>query len=407
MRRFIERVQAYSQWIAVSAAVLLMAGGIAYSVHLGEELKYQDEKDYYELAVILVTTGNYALSDGELTAFRAPGYPLLLAGLYGVGGGIVSARLVNFSLLAATVLLCCGIARRISGGVAAAFTALLLLGYPVLFYTAGTLYPQTLSGFLLALFLWLAWRQSAAAWVYFVAGVVYGGLVLTVPVFLMLVPLVGIGIWLEAKAGRRGLVLLAIGCMLAVGPWTIRNYRAFDAFVPVATNAGVNLWAGNNLYTTPQSGVRVKMPPEYYNWVMRQRKPLNEIGRSAFFADEAFKFMREHKLRFISLYVRKFLNYFNYHNRLATVSQGLGAVDWIMLLTYGPLLLLGVGRFLAFAWWRPTGFDWLCLALYLASAAIYALFFTRIRFRLPFDLLLIGVAAGFIADMAARWRTKE
>jgi hypothetical protein len=44
----------------------------------------------------------------------------------------------------------------------------------------------------------------------------------------------------------------------------------------------------------------------------------------------------------------------------------------------------------------------LFLALYLGGGMAYAIYFTRIRFRLPFDWLLIAVDAMFLARLLAR-----
>jgi hypothetical protein len=47
------------------------------------------------------------------------------------------------------------------------------------------------------------------------------------------------------RAGAAMLILL-----VAVSPWTIRNYHAFNRFVLVSTNGGTNMWMGNNPETT-------------------------------------------------------------------------------------------------------------------------------------------------------------
>jgi hypothetical protein len=43
---------------------------------------------------------------------------------------------------------------------------------------------------------------------------------------------------------RRAAALLVAALVLIV-PWTVRNYVAFDAFVPVSTSGALNLWQGN------------------------------------------------------------------------------------------------------------------------------------------------------------------
>src|SRR5207245_1750453 len=51
------------------------------------------------------------------------------------------------------------------------------------------------------------------------------------------------------RAGRpRGLARAATFLALAIGvvaPWTCRNWRVYDAFVPVSTAGALNLWQGN------------------------------------------------------------------------------------------------------------------------------------------------------------------
>ncbi len=48
-----------------------------------------------------------------------------------------------------------------------------------------------------------------------------------------------------AWKGRIGTAVLA--CVLGILPWTVRNYSAFGAFVPIKSNFGLEFWLGNNL----------------------------------------------------------------------------------------------------------------------------------------------------------------
>lgn len=384
----------------VVAAIIVLAGG-GYSAFLGDRLSYSDEKDYYGIASRLAETGNYT-ANGEPTAFRPPGYVFLLAAVQSVGGAIEVSRGLNFVFLAMSVLLLSGILRQSGLPLAAAWAPLLVLAYPVLFYTAGTLYPQTFGAMLLLAFLRVLYLPAPSVWTWVGAGALYGLLVLVIPVYMLLAPLVGLWLILSGRLGIKGLVLLVGTALVVVGSWTGRNYATFGAFIPVSTNSGVNLWAGNSLYAEPNSGVMVAFPPEYMARVRKDVKDLKEVGRRDYYRNEAMQFIKGNPSFFVTLYARKFLNYFNYHNKLAG-RQKKTSVDWIMLATYGPLLLLGVLRFLLAGYFRPTSFEWLCLSLYLGSAAVYALFFTRIRFRLPFDLLLIGVVAVFVGHLVQHW----
>ena len=67
-----------------------------------------------------------------------------------------------------------------------------------------------------------------------------------------------------------------------------------------------------------------------------------------------------------------------------------------MFITYYPLLVTALIRCLL---WRKYAFSWpevLMYALYFGSAFISAIVYTRIRYRIPFDFLLIAMVSIFI-----------
>ncbi len=71
-------------------------------------------------------------------------------------------------------------------------------------------------------------------------------------------------------------------------------------------------------------------------------------------------------------------------------------------MTYLPLLALFVLRLLRWRRDRPDDVEWLLIVLYLVTAPIEAVFFTRVRFRSPVDPLLIVVVAGMIGRWPGR-----
>ncbi len=52
----------------------------------------------------------------------------------------------------------------------------------------------------------------------------------------------------NASIGRRlRVAVLSAGCaLLMIAPWTIRNYRLFDRFIPVVSHPWYEIWRGNN-----------------------------------------------------------------------------------------------------------------------------------------------------------------
>jgi len=119
----------------------------------------------------------------------------------------------------------------------------------------------------------------------------------------------------------------------------------------------------------------------------------------AYMKSEAVKFILTHKPYVLRLYFAKLLNYFNYHNELVIRSEMSKGRDVLMLLTWGPILLLFIIRMFYIGRFRPSNFEILLIVLYFVSAFFYAIFYTRIRFRLPFDFLPIIVVALFIDNI--------
>jgi hypothetical protein len=50
--------------------------------------------------------------------------------------------------------------------------------------------------------------------------------------------------WRRPRGLARGAIFLAVA-LGTVAPWTLRNWVAYDAFVPVSTAGALNLWQGN------------------------------------------------------------------------------------------------------------------------------------------------------------------
>jgi hypothetical protein len=87
-----------------------------------------------------------------------------------------------------------------------------------------------------------------------VAGALWGLAVLTRETVLYFTPV--LALWLAgrrpgAASLRRG-ALFALSTFVVVAPWTLRNYVVHQAFIPVSTAGGLNLWQGNARLTRQQ-----------------------------------------------------------------------------------------------------------------------------------------------------------
>ena len=325
------------------------------------------------------------------TAFHPPGYPLLLASLRAVKGGIPAERMLNFAALALCVLLMVRMLKGRGSVVGARWAPVLVLCYPVLFFTAGTLYPQIIATALFLLVLLMIEAYPATRARMLAVGAVQGFLLLVSPSFILVLPLVLAMPYILRKSVPLSRVLcVAAGILLILAPWIARNYLTFHSFILLSTNGGKTLLLGNSETSAPNKGESVDL--SRYDAVVEARM-MSEPEVDRFYRDKALEWMAGNPQKASLLYVRKLLNYFNYRNELATKGQESRLRDLVMFFTYYPLLLLVLVRLCLIRRSPLTRFEGVLLAFYLMSALTNAVFLPRIRYRLPFDALIICLAA--------------
>ncbi len=389
--------------------LIFWIAAITYSFYLGDRLRYPDERWYYEeYAQNIARTYMFTRDGIHPTAFHPPGYPLILSFIVMMGGGIVAARLINFLALFASMFCLHTILKHRSYRIAPLFSIFLILGYPVLFYTAGTLYPQTLGAFFFLVSLMFYLKEPMSFRDAILSGIFQGIAILTIPTFAFVPIFLLVFSFIFRKEVVRKTIVLFVIVTLVVSPWMIRNYFIFGRFM-LSSNFGVNFLLGNSPSTTPNSGT---LAVEGIRHILEQAQGLDEIQRDQFFTQQALRYIKENPLHYLKLYFLKVLNYFNFRNELATSSESSPLRDFLMLISYGPLLLIaviytlamliiGVARFRQSPWslihylrQNPKlSMEIFLIALYLMSAIVIAVIFTRIRFRLPYDYLLIGYVA--------------
>ncbi|MGH2974162.1 MAG: glycosyltransferase family 39 protein, partial [Solirubrobacterales bacterium] len=217
----------------------------------------------------------------------SPGIPFLAAGAYELAGGVHErvARLVLALLGALAVLFAYLIGRRLSGPLAGLIGAGAIAIYPALLEYQGMLMGEPLAAALLSgAVLAALWADEARQgdpargscrggggalravhglsstpppprhprerWL--LPGALLGALALVRPEYLgvaLVLSLVVFGT--ELRLGWRkaiwSAVILLIGVVVVVLPWTVRNAFTLDRFVPVSTGGGQVLFAGTYL----------------------------------------------------------------------------------------------------------------------------------------------------------------
>jgi hypothetical protein len=208
----------------------------------------------------------------------------------------------------------------------------------------------------------------------------------------------------------RSMVAAAV-CAGVLAPYLYRNYTQVHPGVFLSLNSGINLLIGNSPGTRPDSGVEAALT-----------RPLDKFakGKTDYEANRIFTAMAIENIRsdpahYTALYFRKVLHGFD--NSAATRTLGRSPVKTAVLWSYA-LFVWGGFVLLLYGCWRgdrsikrvlsvnlkPVNIIlWVVAAAYVVNIAGAALFFTRIRFRMPGDILLAVFSAIGWYCVADRW----
>lgn len=188
--------------------------------------------------------------EGVLTAFRAPGYPFFLAGLYGLVPSEIRfavVRVVQAALMAlmaplvAQLALKLGMGRRaaIMAGVVIAFYPILCF-YPIALASENLFIPLVLISFLLV----LQAADSPRLRFSLFAGLALGLAILTRSILLPFAILAALWLWRFGQARSKGALLLLATVFGVCLPWTVRNTLVMGRPVFVENSGGYNLFVG-------------------------------------------------------------------------------------------------------------------------------------------------------------------
>lgn len=375
---------------------------------------------------------------GNLTFFRAPLYPYVVALIYSLFGTAPLATILFQNLLGlATVYLVFVYARYLFGWRTGVLAAAITACYPTLIFFEGELMITSMEVFLAVLSLMTLHRalQIRNARAFLIAGVILGLAAITRPTFLVIVFLYPIFLIssrarVRLQVAARDLMILVLGLLIPILPVTARNAFVSQDFVLISSQGGSNFYVGNSSradgITVRALGPMTRLGPYQDNiWsssveVAEQQsgRKLRESEVSSFWMDAALREMASDPGRAVGLMLRKF--YFFWHGQeiindksiyLAREYSSLMSVilwTWFLKFPSGllfPLMIVGIVASVRRS--SPTIVPLLYLLLY--SAGI-ALFFVCARFRQPIvPIAILFAAVGIMQIVKAirrgkRWR---
>jgi 4-amino-4-deoxy-L-arabinose transferase-like glycosyltransferase len=403
--------------------VAALALRIPVAMWLPEQVIWPDGARYERVALNLLDGKGFG---GMVENRRSvPTQPLLIAGVYSVfGKSYLALRVVSALIGAISCVVGFLLARSLFGATVGVLAGLTVAAYPHLVYLNALFeYPQTLGILFMTTFLLLLYRfnEHRKLSTLFMASVLLGATILTLPTLLLFVP-VFVLLTLKRDADwRRNLSYVAVavmGVVITVGSWAWRNYEAYDHVILVNAASGVNFWAANNeayarwgkegsvpMCTGPHGVTSYCLEHRQLSKELRQRNLTDTeyvLAEESAAWEHGMQFARESPGRFIQLGFMKFLRLWSpWPDAVHTgPARGGSQRNALSAVSYIPLALLAlVGLILsARTHWRKLIPIYLLVAVFVAP---FAVFLPTMRYRLPIDFLL-GIFAAI--PLAYLWR---
>ena len=216
------------------------------------------------------------------------------------------------------------------------------------------------------------------------------------PSWALFVPMM-LALWLiaswragQGRAAARGAAICALGVVLVMCPWWVRNARVYGRFVPTALWLGASLYDGLNPRADGGSDmIPFLRDPEIW--------PLDEQDQDAELTRRALAFVREDPRRALGLAIVKLGRYWSpWPNAAGFRSPALAVAGAAVELPILGLIALGL--------WdrRRDPRAWVLLAgPLLYFCALHTVFASSMRYRIPGEMPALGLAAIGWAGLSA------
>jgi len=325
------------------------------------------------------------------TAFIAPGYPILVAGIFRVfgvysAGSAIAILLLHLTASMVTVWLVLHVARKLFDATTALIAGLIWACSIPLLLAPTIFWDTSLSICLLMGLIALALRYqdglSKSAWI--LLGVYCGFTALLNPALLFtLIAILGWLAWNTRSSSRWTPLLAVLAFTIVFSPWPIRNARVFHAFIPLRTTVGFELWMGNHEGST--GFLQESLFPTYNPGELAAYKTQGELAYTQNKTRLAQLYIEQHPATFLALTARRIFRFWT-----GTGTEG-GSIFFPMHAATTSLLGL-IGLWLALRKRLKTGFL-LAIPLLLFPTPYY-LTHAEFRYRLAIDPI-VTVLAGY------------
>jgi 4-amino-4-deoxy-L-arabinose transferase-like glycosyltransferase len=367
---------------------------------------------YYHGWAIDIVSGKFWGSD---VFFLRPLYPYLLALVYAVfGQHVLEVQLIQALLATASCFLLYDATRRIFGSRPAAIASLgFALTGILVFYTGALLYVE-ITVLLSLLFLWLVLVASRRIWLWILAGVCFGLLVICRPEFLLLLPFLFIWRWRLARTGVTAMAAVALA-VIALVP--IRNYVVARDPVLFTAHSGINFYYGNNPLAdgTWQPTRELEKGGGFSHERQREishmidGKEVKASVASAYWTRKGLEFMTHQPGAYLKLLGRKFLLFLSSYevpnDYYPETARAVSLPLKLAFVNFGLVLALGVLGMVV-AW--PKRSQAFPAYLFVAACLVSSLlFYVLSRLRAPVIPFLLMFAGFGLSEFVAALRQRR
>jgi 4-amino-4-deoxy-L-arabinose transferase-like glycosyltransferase len=249
------------------------------------------------------------------TAFIAPGYPILVAGIFRIFGvysfySVIVILLLQVAINLGTIWLIMSIADELFDRRTALLTgwvwacSLPLWWLPTIFWDTSISICALLGVMSLALRI----RRAPSRKLWILTGACCGAMGLVNPaLILVLAAIVCWAGWQTARKDRAGMIAALIGALVIFSPWPIRNAHVFHAFVPLRTTVGFELWMGNHPGSTGY--LDESLFPTFNPQELADYDRMGEIAYTSHKAQLAETYILQHPARFAELTLRRIFRF--------------------------------------------------------------------------------------------------
>ncbi len=365
---------------------------------LGQSIETSDGFDYHNHALSLLNGNGYP-THGSLPFMRPPLYPFLLSVVYYFvpHETYLTARIVNAVL---DTLACYVFYKLIlliwNNKPTALLASLIYAVNPLLIFFSLRVRVEALFTLLIVTGVYLLIKEYKKGFpklgIIILIGGIFGLACLcrsNATVIVMLIPL-----WMifcNLKKWKRGIligVLFALGSVLVISPWTIRNYQKYGEMITITDGVGYIFWISNTEMKLDDLNARnyqEYIAADQTVWdktavVERQLEGKSLKERDSYYLNLGLDYVKSNFPTWVWLNVMKFAEFWSPVARIDM--QGLKA---LVTLPFGLLMFLGL--FFYFKDFFSADFDkniWLLFAILIACATLTGVMtWSSVRYRVP------------------------